>query len=215
MTTHDEDALLASQVMYYRASASDYLPRARKVPGFAELEEALVAFGASGNCLELACGPGTWTPTLLRTAATVTALDAAPEMLAVARSRVSDRRVTFEQADVFSWRPERLYDTVFFGFWRSHVPPERFAGFGELVRECLKPAGRVFFMDDAFRSPEELVEGPSSSSIRREARDGSAHNLVKVPYTPGVLQRRLAGLGWNIEVHPTAGALYWGSGRRT
>jgi hypothetical protein len=28
-----------------------------------------------------------------------------------------------------AWRPDRRYDVVFFGFWLSHVPLERFAAF--------------------------------------------------------------------------------------
>ncbi|MDP9643727.1 ubiquinone/menaquinone biosynthesis C-methylase UbiE [Actinopolyspora lacussalsi] len=37
--------------------------------------------------LELACGPGTWTPELARHASTLTAVDSSPEMLRVARER--------------------------------------------------------------------------------------------------------------------------------
>jgi trans-aconitate methyltransferase len=77
--------------------------------------------------LELACGPAIWTDLLLRRATSLTAVDAAPEMLALAEARVGEGRVRFVQADLFSWRPERRYDTVFFGFWLSHVPRERFA----------------------------------------------------------------------------------------
>ena len=151
----DQDAVLQEQVAYYRACAADYLDQARRVPGFDELGEALRAFRPSGDVLELACGPGTWTPLLLRTAATVTAVDAAPEMLERARERVGGGAVRFVQADLFSWRPDRRYDTVFFGFWLSHVPPDRFDDFWRLVEGCLAPAGRVFFMDDALRTAEE------------------------------------------------------------
>jgi demethylmenaquinone methyltransferase/2-methoxy-6-polyprenyl-1,4-benzoquinol methylase len=38
--------------------------------------------------LELACGPGVWIGQLLRYAADVTAVDASPEMLAIAAARV-------------------------------------------------------------------------------------------------------------------------------
>jgi trans-aconitate methyltransferase len=55
----------------------------------------------------------------------VTAVDAAPEMLALARQRVRDLPVEFVQADLFAWQPPRRYDTVFFAFWLTHVPPAR------------------------------------------------------------------------------------------
>src|SRR3954468_370742 len=210
------DALLTEQVAYYRARAPEYEADGLDLPGGDELVAALESFKPGGRVLELACGPGTWTPRLLRHADSVTAVDAAPEMLAVARERVGeDARVRFVEADLFDWRPDRRYDVVFFGFWLSHVPLERFAAFWALVDDCLAPEGRVFFADDGYRTPEELVEGAASSTIRRRLRDGSPHRVVKVPHTPQALERRLAQLGWDIAVSPTAGPFFWGSGGRT
>jgi SAM-dependent methyltransferase len=79
----------------------------------------------TGHVLELACGTGHWTPLLAARARSVTAIDAAPEMLVVARQRVTGLPVELVVADVFGWRPPRRYDTVFFGFWLAHVPPAR------------------------------------------------------------------------------------------
>lgn len=123
--------------------------------------------------LELACGRGAWTSQLLRHATDVTAVDASPEMLAIAAIRAGSERVRFIQADLFAWEPDRRYDVVFFGFWLSHVPPARFDPFWAVVADCLKPQGRVFFADDAYRTPDELVEGPSSPVIRRQLNDGT------------------------------------------
>src|SRR6266571_4180229 len=142
--------------------------------------EALEAFRPAGSVLELACGPGVWTGQLLRYATDVTAVDASPEMLAVAAARVGDERVRFVQADLFTWAPDRRYDVVFMGFWLSHVPLERFGSFWSLVAEGLKEDGRVFFADDAYRTPGELVEGPSSSTIRRRLDDRTSYRIVKV-----------------------------------
>jgi hypothetical protein len=61
---------------------------------------------------------------------------------------------------------------VFFGFWLSHVPLGLFEPFWSLVADCLEPGGRVFFVDDAARTPDELVEGESSSIIRRVLPSG-------------------------------------------
>jgi hypothetical protein len=72
----------------------------------------------------------------------------------------------------------------------------------------------VCFADDAYRTPDELVEGPSSSTIRRQIPDGTAYMLVKVPYRPADLEGRLRRLGWDIKVTATAGPFYWGEGSR-
>jgi 2-polyprenyl-3-methyl-5-hydroxy-6-metoxy-1,4-benzoquinol methylase len=206
------DRLLGEQLAYYRAFAADYMNQELDLPGAGELTEALDAFRPTGSVLELACGPGVWTSTLLRYAADVTAVDGSPEMLAFAAARVGTERVRFVQADLFTWRPDRRYDVVFIGFWLSHVPAERFAAFWSLVADCLKPEGRVFFADDAHRTADELVEGPASSTIRRQVPGGTTYRLVKVPHQPADLERRLRQLSWDIKVTATAGPFYWGAG---
>jgi trans-aconitate methyltransferase len=206
------DPLLVEQIAYYRASAPEYEEHAIAEPGWNELRAALDAFRARGHLLELACGPGAWTERLLEHAASVTAVDAAPEMLARAQARVGNRRVEFIQADLFTWQPRRRYDVVFFGFWLSHVPLERFESFWALIARCLQATGRVMFVDDNHRTPEELIEGEAYSTIRRRLNDGTPYRAVKVPHRPADLERRLTQLGWQIRVMPTAGPFYWGTG---
>jgi demethylmenaquinone methyltransferase/2-methoxy-6-polyprenyl-1,4-benzoquinol methylase len=217
-TRCEVDRLLAEQISYYRARAPEYdvtaVDALERLGGEA-LHRALEAFRPSGHVLELACGTGMWTERLLRDAESVTAVDASPEMIELASARVGgDARVRFVHADLFSWPPERRYDVVFFGFWLSHVPPERFDSFWELVRESLAPDGRVLFVDDAYRSADELIEGKDSATIERKLEDGAAFRIVKVPHTPAGLEHRLAELGWNIEVHATSGPFFWGFGGR-
>jgi SAM-dependent methyltransferase len=204
--------LLAEQVAYYRAIAAEYEDHAIPGPGGAELVAALDSFRPTGRVLELACGLGVWTAQLLRHATSVTAVDASPEMLAIASARVSDERVRFIPADLFTWAPDRRYDVVFFGFWLSHVPPERFESFWSLVSDCLQAGGRVFFVDDAYRTPDELIYGASSPIIRRRLNDGTSYRAVKVPYEPKRLEQRLEGLGWRVTVTPTSGPFFWGVG---
>jgi trans-aconitate methyltransferase len=215
------EELLAEQLAYYRARAPEYTETA--IPEFSsgvlaaarsELLVALDMFRPAGDVLELACGPGTWTPHLLRHASSVTAVDAAPEMLAIAASNIDDKRLRFIQANLFDWEPDRRYDVVFFGFWLSHVPLERFGSFWAMVGDCLKPSGRVAFVDDAYRTADELVEGAQSSTIRRHLKEGTAFRAVKVPHTPQGLQQRLTRLGWNITVTALSGPFFWGAGRK-
>jgi demethylmenaquinone methyltransferase/2-methoxy-6-polyprenyl-1,4-benzoquinol methylase len=208
------DPLLAEQIAYYRAVAREYEDHAIAQSGANELTVALDAFRATGHVLELACGPGIWTERLRRDATSVTAVDASPEMLARAKARVGEDRVRFIRADLFSWKPDRRYDEVVFGFWLSHVPLDRFEPFWSLVADCLEPSGRVFFADDSYRTADELIEGEGSSTIQRRLNDGTAYRAVKVPHRAGELEDRLAGLGWNIRVAQTSGPFYWGAGTR-
>ena len=211
----ETERLLAEQVEYYRARAPEYFDG--MIPWVAaqdELRAVIEGFQATGDVLELACGPGTWTPHLLRDAASVTAVDASPEMLALAADRVGPGRVRFIEADLFTWQPDRRYDTVFFGFWLSHVPPDRFASFWSMVGNALQPGGQVFFVDDRYRVADELIEGESSSTIQRRLNDGTTYRAVKVAHDPGDLEDRLSRLGWQITVTSTSGPFYWGAGQR-
>ena len=206
--------LLDEQAAFYRAVAAEYDDHALPFPGGDELARALDAFRPTGSVLELACGPGTWTTQLLRHATDVTAVDASAEMLGIASARAGRQRVRFVLADLFDWRPDRRYDVVFFGFWLSHVPSERFASFWSLVADCLQPDGRVFFVDDGHRTAEELIEGEHSPVVQRQLTNGTAYRIVKVPHQPEDLERHLDQMGWRIKVHATAGPFYWGAGGR-
>jgi hypothetical protein len=103
-------------------------------------------------------------------------------MLARARTRLGPSTpVWFIEADLLSWHPTRRYDAVFFGFWISHVPEDRFESFCGLVDEALEPGGRVFFFDDNHRADIELVEGDHSPVVQRQLNDGTPFPVIKVP----------------------------------
>lgn len=120
--------------------------------------------------------------------------------------------VRFVEADLFSWHPDRRYDAVFFGLWISHVPEDRFELFWNLVDKALEANGRVFFCDDNLRPDIELVEGPQSPIVQRRLNDRTRFRVIKIPYEPAELERRVRALNWDITVIGAAGPYYWGTG---
>ncbi|GGV28460.1 hypothetical protein GCM10010277_10600 [Streptomyces longisporoflavus] len=158
--------------------------------------------------LELACGTGQWTPLLAARARTVTAVDAAPEVLAIARQRTASAAVQFLQANLFEWQPPRRYDTVLFAFWLSHVPPARLPGFWSAVAAALVPGGKAIFIDDgpAAVAEEEVLANGSSPAVLRRLDDGSRYRVVKVFHDARTLTDDLTALGWSARVRAMAGA---------
>ena len=205
-------ALRHEQIAYYDAIANEYEDHVIDAPGGAELRSAFDRFDIGGDVLELASGPGMWTEKLLRSSTSVTAVDSSPQMIKRARERVGSAAVRFIESDLFRWQPDRRYDTVFFGFWLSHVPEDQFENFWSMVADCLRPEATVCFVDDSYRTDQELIEGPGSALVERTLNDGTRYRAIKVPHRPDVLEQRLRALGWNIEVRGH-GPFYWGSGQ--
>lgn len=233
---NDPQRLLREQVEYYRARAPEYDDwferrgifdqgpewNARWFAEAGEVAAALERLAPYGRVLELACGTGWWTQALVRHASELTAVDAAPEAVERNRRRVGDERVRYVTADLFDWEPEARYDLVFFGFWLSHVPPERFAEFWELVRRALGPGGRVFFVDSAradvpgaerIRTRVQPTEHPDGTVVRL-LNDGRGFRIVKLYYDPAELEARLEGMGWSIRVARTERFFLYGTGAR-
>jgi 2-polyprenyl-3-methyl-5-hydroxy-6-metoxy-1,4-benzoquinol methylase len=224
------DALIAEQIAYYRARAREYDDNLRQLERYvslgggvagrtgdeegqevASLLSALESLRPFDTVLELACGTGWWTQWLAQHAGHVTAVDAAEEMLALNRERVNAANVRYILADVFSWKPDRQFDLVFFAFWLSHIPRDRFAAFWQLVGESMTANGRVFFIDELdserARGQETRVD---DDAVLRKLEDGREFHAVKVLYEPAELEGKLRALGWNVEVRAAGRRFYWG-----
>ena len=218
----DDAELLEEQQAFYRARAPEYddwwQRRGRYDRGpdetrvwqrqVAILDAALTSFGPSGDVLELAGGTGWWTQRLAQSAKRLTVVDSSPEAIEISRRRIGRPDVDYVLADLFGWRPNRSFDVVFFSFWLSHVPRSLFGTFWGLVRSCLAPAGRVFFIDNRDDpNPEPRVDpyvvryGPDLHLRRLD--DGSEYRVVKVMHDPDELELLLEDEGWHAAVSGT------------
>ena len=215
------DRYVTEQLEYYRARASEYdewfLRQGRYDQGeehterwlreVAEVQRVLEKLQPFGNVLELACGTGWWTEQLVARAGSVTAVDASEEVLRLNAERVGSSKVSYVQADIFEWHSEETFDFIFFSFWLSHVPPERFAGFWQRVEDALAPGGRVFLVDSLHDQRSTATDhdfpAPDTTVAKRKLNDGREFEIVKLFYTPERLRRRLEPLGWQVEADQT------------
>lgn len=230
MDTSVSPQTLQSMKTYYQQRAHEYdewfYRRGRYDRGseanacwFSEAEEvfkALDAFSLTGDVLELAPGTGIWTQRLVHTASTITAVDASQEMIEINRAKVNSERVSYQLADLFSWRPERSYDAVFFGFWLSHVPREKLDAFLQSVAAMLHPRGKVFFVDGRREQTSTAVNHqlptPESQVMTRILNDGRTFEIVKNFYDPIELAARCRYAGLNVTVRETATYFLYGYG---
>jgi 2-polyprenyl-3-methyl-5-hydroxy-6-metoxy-1,4-benzoquinol methylase len=197
------DELLAGQADYYRRRVGEYDVTAYGDVAVARVRiDRLVAeMEPVGTVLEIACGTGLWTESLAVWADTLTAIDQAPEAVAIARDRVRSERVGFEVADVFSWTTAARFDVIFFSAWLSHVPANRFEQFWRLLRDLLADGGRVLFVDEHVNVREKETYLPGEDEIvERRLQDGSRFLVVKNFVDPEQLERRLRAIGWDCRI---------------
>jgi demethylmenaquinone methyltransferase/2-methoxy-6-polyprenyl-1,4-benzoquinol methylase len=228
--TDPGDSLLNEQSAYYRARAPEYddwwqrsgrydrgsQATARWQAEVAQVEAELARAALTGDVLELACGTGWWTQRLARTARRLTCIDASPETIEVNRTRLSKAGLAlprYEIADLFEWVPKDTFDAVFFSFWLSHVPTDRFEPFWSKVAAALRPGGRAFVIDslpDQTSTAHDHRMPDRQGTQERRLNDGRTFRIVKLFRQPEELTNALQMLGWRTAIARTPSYFVFG-----
>lgn len=173
---------------YYRQRAPAYervYAKPERQADLRAMEAALPALFAGRRVLEVAAGTGWWTPHGARDARRWLATDLNPETLAIARTKPLPACVELRVADAWTLAEvgDETFDAAFAGFWWSHVPLQRLAGWLDTLHARLEPGARVVMLDNRF------VDGSSTPVSRRDAEgntwqqraldDGSTHEVLK------------------------------------
>lgn len=229
-----DDDILNEQIAYYRARAAEYDEwfyrkgrydhgKTQNTQWFDEVDmvrTALQSVPRMNTVLEIACGTGIWTRELVKIANAITAVDASGEMLELNRYKVNSTQVNYVQADIFDWQPVAgTYDLCFFGFWLSHVPPERLPAFLKMVYDALMPDGRLFMVDSrrvtsSTAIDHQLPDDTDAQTLTRKLNDGSEYRIVKVFYEPETLTRLLESAGFEVQVWVTPNYFIYANARK-
>ena len=214
--------ILQDQITYYRQMAQEYDATTGQTDdlqgAFARARELLQQLGPCEQILELACGTGTWTRALLPLGHALTSIDASPEMLALARQKVGNASVHFQQADLFQWQPRQQYDLVFFANWLSHVPPQRLEAFLGTVARAVRPGGSLAMMDQyaPMQEDREIRVQTEEGAIyaNRSLQSGQTFLIVKVFYDLRLLETMLDALGFAVTVQKLDDIFFFLQARR-
>jgi SAM-dependent methyltransferase len=206
------DDLLTEQVRYSRARALEYDHAYARVGQYdrgrdandawqAELAGLVALFdeAAVGNeVLEVAAGTGFWTAKLLERGATVTAVDAAPEVLDVSRQRLGEQSASVDYivADLFHWQPARRWDSCIGFFWLCKIPDDRLHSFLQTVATAVRAGGTVFFGDKTSAAGGT----PGGELETRVLEDGRTFTVVDRPRSSNEFRRAFAGVGIDVDV---------------
>ena len=194
---------------YYAQRAAEYeriYAKPERQADLGRLRTRVTLLLEGRSVLEVACGTGYWTAAIAPHAKAISAVDAADETLAIARSkRYPAGKVEFRQGDAYAL-PDfgGKHDALFGGFWWSHVPLARLDAFLAAAARAVVPGAVVAFLDNRY------VEGSSTPVSRRDAEgntyqarkldDGSAHEVLKNFPSERELIERASAHGMDAQV---------------
>lgn len=192
----DMKAYYARRAPYYDA----VYERPERQADLAWMRQRLEHQMADQRVLEVACGTGYWTQFAAPVCASMLAMDATPEPLALARLRPNVSRAEFVLADAFSLHSNLgRFTAAFAGLWLSHVPTGRRRAFLNSLNALLEPGARVVLFDNSeiqcrdFPVVERDAEG--NTFQQRVLRDGSTHRVLKNFPDEAELVAMVAGVG--------------------
>lgn len=214
--------ILHEQLAYYRAEAQEYdevTGGNKELRGaFALARDLLLQSGPFEEVLELACGTGVWTRFLIQIGKHVTALDAAPEMIALSQQKLGNAPVSYHEVDLFQWEPEQAYDLVFFANWLSHVPPKDLDAFLHKVSRAVGQDGHMVIIDQSTPMPEDqqIMKDGEGGKIyaRRTLLDGRAFTIIKAFYDEMALQKKLTALGFEVAISRLSKSFFYLSAKK-
>ena len=157
--------------------------------------------------LEVACGTGHWTCFAAEVAGHVTALDAAPRMLDIARAKNCD--VTFLEADAYELDGvPGTFDAGLAMQWFSHIPRERIGEFLIAWHRRIGPGAPVFLADNQVMPYTTVYRKPGTDDTYEDRElDGDRYEVLKNYYSADELRAILAPYAVDVAVHE--GTRWW------
>jgi 2-polyprenyl-3-methyl-5-hydroxy-6-metoxy-1,4-benzoquinol methylase len=163
-----------------------------------------------GRALEMGCYKGEFTKRLSRHFADLTVVEAASDLIAVARTTVEadltdGHRVTFVHSTFETWQPTDRYDAIFLMHTLEHLDDP--VGVLARVRGWLSDTGRLFLVVPNANAPSRQIAVKMGLISHNSAvTEGEALHGHRCTYTFDTLERdaRLAGL----TVHQRGGVFF-------
>jgi demethylmenaquinone methyltransferase/2-methoxy-6-polyprenyl-1,4-benzoquinol methylase len=201
-------------IKYYAKRALEYEDsylKPERQKNINELKELLRKYFYNKNVLEIACGTGFWTQTISEVSTKIIAIDINDEVLNIAKAKKYNCEVAFLKDDAYILdKILEKYDSIFAGFWFSHIPKSKIRKFMEVIHNKLNEHALIVFIDNLFLEDRYLDENSSpisrfdtegNSYQIRKLRDHSRYEVVKNFYDEKSLKECFASYGREIEIH--------------
>jgi SAM-dependent methyltransferase len=175
-------------VDYYARRAAEYeqvYDKPERQSDLRHLHAQCASIFPNLDVLEVACGTGYWTESIVGAARSVLACDINPAVLEIARSKAwSGAQVRFVEADSYAL-PNfgRRFGGAFAGFWWSHIPRVKLRPFLAALHSHLEPGAQVMFVDNRYvpgsSTPVSRTDENGETYQLRRLAGGSEHEVLK------------------------------------
>jgi SAM-dependent methyltransferase len=171
------------------------------------LQEAVAELMQGHKVLELACGSGYWTEYISIAAQSVTAIDASPEMLALAAERdVDPAVVTFAQGNAMTLAdiPAGPYTACFAAGWWSHIGRAEQDKYLALLRSRLGKDALLVLLDsnqvEGVSVPIARTDADGNTYQIRTTADGERFEIMKNYPSDSWLRKRLSNAAREVRI---------------
>lgn len=195
-------------ISYYHSRAKEY----DKIYSKPERQEELLTISefikeifAGINVLEIACGTGYWTEKISSSAKLVTAIDVNKNVIKIAEERTrKNRNINYIVSDLYTFKSEIEYDSLFGGFIWSHIPYEVLDVFIKTVNGFVKPGAEVVLIDNNYvegsNTPISHFDDKGNTFQQRELQDKSRHQVLKNFHPKEFLRKKLSKYTREIKI---------------
>lgn len=199
---------MAQLTDYYRDRAAEYdaiYAKPERQGDLATLATLLPGLVEGRRVLEIAAGTGYWTRVLSASASEIVATDINDETLDVARARqYGPARVDFRVADAYALdEVPGEFDTVFVGFFWSHVLRGDVPRFLSGLRARLGSGARVIVLDNRYipgsSTPISRTSVEGDTFQVRALQDGRTYEIVKNFPSRELFASDVGGVGMEVE----------------
>ena len=194
---------------YYAKRASEYeniYLRPERQDCIKESGNLLRKYFNNMNVLEIACGTGYWTEVISEVSTKIIATDLNNEVLDIAKTKKYNCKIDFIQDDSYKLgKITEKMDSLFAGFWFSHVPKSRINDFIDIINKKLNKNAIIVFMDNLYiegnSTPISRYDIEGNSYQNRKLEDNSQHEVLKNFYNEKSLKDCFKNYGKEIEIN--------------
>lgn len=202
-------------ITYYKERAKEYEEiyfRPERQDELRKIEFVLQDIFKEKTAIEIACGTGYWTERISLAAKSILATDINDSVLEVARDKKYSRNnVNFQSQNLFSFNPEKRFESLFGGFIWSHINLQELDNFIDRINSLVLPNGTIVLIDNNYvegiSTPVTEKDEFGNTYQTRALKDGSEHLVLKNFPTAELIDEKLKGKAKEISF--TSLGYYW------